>query len=181
MRLLAQGGTPSVADIVQAAEVSRRTIYMYFPSLEQLLLDATLGALSQRAVDPGVGHLEAGDVAGRVEKLSRSANALAGETLHLGRALIRLTVEGEDPAAGGARRGYRRIEWIEQALSPIRGSLTRKHFDRLVSALSVLIGWEPLIVLKDLRRVEQNHAEEILAFAARAVVDAALRREEEQG
>ncbi len=172
MRLLAEGRSPSMADIVNAAEVSRRTIYMYFPTLEQLLLDATLGALSQRAVDPVVD--ESGDVAARVEKLSRTANALATETMHLGRALIRLTVEGEEPRAGGPRRGYRRIEWIQRALAPVRGELSRKEFERLVSALSVLMGWEPLIVLKDLRGLDQKEAQETLAFAARAVVQASL-------
>jgi len=98
--------------------------------------------------------------------------------MHLGRALIRLTVESEDPGVGGRRLGYRRIEWIERALAPMRGRLSRKQlFDRLVSALSVLMGWEPLIVLKDLRSLEQKDAEEALAFAARAVVQAALRSE----
>lgn len=174
MRLLAEGRTPSMADVVQAAEVSRRTVYMYFPTLDQLLLDATLGVLSQRTVDPVVESSERDDVAVRVERLSRTVNALAAETMHLGRALIRLTVEGKEPRGGGPRRGYRRIEWIERTLAPARGSLSRKEFDRLISALTVLIGWEPLIVLKDLRGLEQKDAEEALAFAARAVVQATL-------
>lgn len=172
-RLLAEGRTPTMADIVDAAEVSRRTIYMYFPTLEQLLLDATLGGLTQHAIDPVADESEP-DVMARVEKLSRRANALAAETMHLGRALIRLTVEGEEPSAGGPRRGYRRLEWIERALAPVRNQLSRKDFARLVSALSVLIGWEPLIILKDVRGLEQKDAEEALAFAARAVVQAAL-------
>jgi len=71
--------------------------------------------------------------------------------MHLGRAPIRLTVEGDRPTSGGPPRGCRRIEWIELALEPVRRDLPRKEFDRLVSALSVLIGWEPLVVLKDLR------------------------------
>src|SRR6476660_10069917 len=49
--LLATGSTPTVAEIADAAEVSRRTVYLYFPTLEQLLIDATLGALSQTEVD----------------------------------------------------------------------------------------------------------------------------------
>ena len=172
-RLLGEGRTPTMADIVDAAEVSRRTIYMYFPTLEQLLLDATLGGLTQHAIDPVADESEP-DVMARVEKLSRRANALAAETMRLGRALIRLTVEGEEPSAGGPRRGYRRLEWIERALAPVRNQLSRKDFARLVSALSVLIGWEPLIILKDVRGLEQKDAEEALAFAARAVVQAAL-------
>ena len=32
MRLLSAGGTPTVADIAEAGDVSRRTVYMYFPT-----------------------------------------------------------------------------------------------------------------------------------------------------
>jgi hypothetical protein len=95
--------------------------------------------------------------------------------MHLGRSLIRLTVETVKPRSGGPHRGYRRTEWIERALEPAHRDLQRKEFDRLVSALSVLMGWESLVVLKDLRGLEQKEAENVLAFAARAVVEAALR------
>ena len=45
-RLLAAGADPSINDIAAAADVSRRTIYTYFPTLDQLLLDATIGAMN---------------------------------------------------------------------------------------------------------------------------------------
>ena len=61
MRLVAEGGSPSMADIAEAAEVSRRTIYMYFPTLEHLLIDATLGVLSASAIDPVVGASDSSD------------------------------------------------------------------------------------------------------------------------
>src|SRR5262245_6868239 len=44
--LIAAGKTPSIDDIAAAADVSRRTIYMYFPTVDQLVLDATAGLLS---------------------------------------------------------------------------------------------------------------------------------------
>jgi len=36
MGLLQDGPAPSMAQIAEAADVSRRTIYLYFPTLEQL-------------------------------------------------------------------------------------------------------------------------------------------------
>jgi AcrR family transcriptional regulator len=174
MQLLAGGRTPSIGDVVEAAQVSRRTIYLYFPKFEQLLLDATVGLLSAETMDGVLGE-GMGDAATRIEELSRAVSRLSGRTMHLGRALIRLTVEADKPRDGRPRRGYRRIEWIERALEPVRGKLNSKEFERLVSALSVLIGWEALIVLQDLRGLEQKEAEEVLAFAVRAIVDAALR------
>ncbi len=162
------------SDIAEAAQVSRRTIYMYFPTVEQLLIDATLGALTANTIDPVLSDSGSSDPLTRVEQLSRAVNSHSAETMHLGRALIRLTVEADEPLAGTPRRGFRRVQWIERALEPARARLTRKEFDRLVSTLCVLIGWEPLIVLKDIRSLDGKEADDILSFAVRAVVEAAL-------
>ena len=74
MRLLESGGTPSMAEIADAAQVSRRTVYMYFPTLEQLMIDATLGALSHSAIDPVIAESGSKDPVERAEKLSRAVN-----------------------------------------------------------------------------------------------------------
>lgn len=171
---MASGTTPSMAQVAEAAEVSRRTLYMYFPTLEQLLIDATLGAMSQSMIDPVVSESASKDPVERIEQLSRAMNRHSGATMHLGRTLIRLTVEADEPAAGGPRRGYRRVQWIEKALAPAKDKLTPKEFARLVSALCVLIGWEPIITLKDTRGLSEKEADEVLAFAVRAVVEKAM-------
>src|ERR1700759_1662192 len=44
--LLRSGAEPSVNDIAAAADVSRRTVYLYYPTLDQLVLDATVGTLN---------------------------------------------------------------------------------------------------------------------------------------
>lgn len=175
MQLLAAGSSPSMSEIARAAQVSRRTLYMYFPTLEQLLITATLGALTRDTIDKVLAGSTSSDPAERVEQLSRALTAYSEESLHLGRALIRLTIEGQEPAAGGPRRGYRRVQWIEQALAPARTLLTAQEFERLVSALCVLIGWEPIIALKDVRCLDLQQTDEVLAFAVRAVVEKALR------
>jgi len=166
-KLMESGASPSMAEIAEAAEVSRRTLYMYFPTLEQLLIDATLGAISQNSIDPVIAESASKNPVERVEQLSRAMNRHSGETMRLGRALIRLTVEGDEPQAGGPRRGYRRVQWIEKALAPAREKLTSKEFERLVSALCVLIGWEPMIALKDTRGLNEEAADEVLAFAVK--------------
>jgi predicted DNA-binding transcriptional regulator YafY len=56
MALLAQGAEPSVNDIAAAAEVSRRTVYMHFPTLDQLMLDATLGPSTSTRRSRGCGR-----------------------------------------------------------------------------------------------------------------------------
>ena len=177
--LLRSGHTPSINEVAEAADVSRRTVYLYFPTLEQLLIDATLGMLSQAAVDEAIGAADTGeDVTERVAAMTRAVSAMSAQTLPLGRSLIRLTVDPPDGAEQTApRRGYRRIAWIERALEPLRSQLDSARFERLVSALAMVVGWEALIVLQDLRGLAPADQAETSAWAAHALVRAALREQ----
>jgi AcrR family transcriptional regulator len=169
--LLGQGRHPSVAEIAAAAEVSRRTVYLYFPTLEHLLADAALEA-SRSSVEPS--YEGSSDVAERVEGLVRAVVGGFAETEELGRTIIRLTVGAKrDAAAPTPRRGYRRVEWIEKALGPLRESLPPERFELLVSALTLAIGWEAMIVLQDTRGLAPAEAEETCVWVARALVAAA--------
>lgn len=177
--LLKAGKTPSVNDVAEAADVSRRTVYLYFPTLDQLLLDATLGMLSQTAVDEAIEAADTGgDATERVAAMIRALSSMSTETLPLGRSLIRLTVAPADTADGadgpGPRRGYRRIAWIERALEPLRPQVGPVAFERLVSALAMVVGWEALIVLQDLRGLTPNEQLDTSLWAARALIRATL-------
>ncbi|GLX19679.1 MULTISPECIES: TetR/AcrR family transcriptional regulator [Streptomyces] len=191
-RLSAGGATPSIDEIAAAADVSRRTVYAYFPSLDHLLIDATLGALNEPPVeqaltDPAI----AGDPAARVDALIRTLLQYSPQSLPLGRRLIRLTVDqpvGEAPepaaapvpaAAPAPRRTQRRIEWLEQACEPLRDTLSRESYQRLISALAIVVGWEAQIVLRDVRGLDPQAEEEAITWAARALVEAAIREHAE--
>src|SRR5262245_6356385 len=77
MALVARGRTPSVDEVAAAAEVSRRTVYLYFPTFDHLLIDATLGVLSQEPIDRAIAEA-AGDEA-RVEQLVRALQRVTPE------------------------------------------------------------------------------------------------------
>lgn len=175
--LLARGEEPSVGEIADAADVSRRTVYLYFPTLEHLLADAALDVLRAR-VEP---RFESrGDAAERVEELVRATQQGFAETEALGRTIIRLTV-GAGRNATAPRRGYRRVEWIERALEPLRGTLPAEELERLVSALTLVIGWEAMIVLEDIRALDAQESEEVCVWAARALLAAATASGEAAG
>ncbi|HEY7208484.1 MAG TPA: helix-turn-helix domain-containing protein [Gaiellaceae bacterium] len=171
VELLGRGESPSVGEIAEAADVSRRTVYLYFPTIEQLLADAALEA-ARATVEP---RFEAsGDASERVEALVRAVQQGFAETEELGRTIIRLTVGTRAKSAPGEapKRGYRRIEWIERALEPVRDTLPPDRFERLVSALTLLIGWESMIVLQDTRALGPVEAEEVCVWAARTLLAA---------
>jgi AcrR family transcriptional regulator len=176
--LLARGGTPSVADVAAAADVSRRTVYLYFPTFDQLLIDATVGALSQASVDRAIDAApDSDDVEARVERMVRALHRVPPDVERLGRALIRLTVEGGTGDGGRdlPRRGYRRVEWIETAVSPWRERIGPARWRRLIAALAMIVGWEALIVQRDVCGLSAAEGEELSVWAAHAFVGATLR------
>jgi AcrR family transcriptional regulator len=173
-RLLADGQAPSIDQIAAGADVSRRTIYMYFPTLDQLLVDATSGLLSQRTIEPLLDSPQfPTDPLQRVDLFAESLLDIAPEALPLARRILRLTVDTELPP-DAARRGYRRVEWLGRVLEPLRAELSEEQFERLMSALSVVLGWEAMIVLRDSRGLDWAEAERVIRWAARTLVTAAL-------
>jgi AcrR family transcriptional regulator len=181
MTLLQRGETPSIDQIAGAADVSRRTVYLYFPSLDQLLLDATIGVLSQAGIDAVLDRtMQGADATDRVDALARALLDQSDATNQLGRQLIRLTLNNADAGSDDQQpqRGYRRTAWIERALDPLRGELTSEQFDRLVSALSLVLGWEAMIVLRDIRGLGPDQEAATVRWAAGALV-AAMRDEAE--
>ncbi|MFF0865845.1 TetR/AcrR family transcriptional regulator [Nonomuraea sp. NPDC003560] len=178
IRLSAGGATPSIDEVAAAADVSRRTVYMYFPTLDHLLIDATAGAINdppveQALADPAL----AGDPAARVDALIRTLLEHSPQSLPLGRRLIRLTVDlpgGGSPGAPAPRRTQRRVGWLEQACAPLRATLSEEAFQRLISALTVVVGWEAQIALRDVRGLDAEAEQEAVRWAARALVNAAI-------
>src|SRR5581483_4397478 len=80
--LIADGHTPSIDEIARAADVSRRTIYMYFATLDQLLIDATAGALSNATINAALDQVpDSQDPVVRVETLARTMLDLAPAAL----------------------------------------------------------------------------------------------------
>ncbi len=172
--MLGRGERVTVDAAARAARVSRRTVYTYFPTVEQLVLDATAGSLANARIET-VFERHA-DPEARIGALARAMVAMSADAMPLGRALIRLTVEPAQPAEGArvSRRGYRRIAWIKRALEPLRERLTPARYKRLVSALSVVIGWEAMVVLEDIRGLTRRDEEDVCVWAARALVRAAI-------
>jgi AcrR family transcriptional regulator len=182
VKLVTAGAQPTVAEVADAASVSRRTAYRYFPTQEQMLVEAALegvrGIMSQ-AIEGGDGKRpDIEDVEARLDRAVKALQQSAVANEQLLRTMIRLTVSA--PAASSAadppvrKRGYRRIEWIALALAPVKKKLGKRRYERLVSALAMCVGIEALIVLRDLRGLHESDAEEVSRWAAQTLLRESL-------
>jgi AcrR family transcriptional regulator len=175
VELLRAGRQPTVADVADAADVSRRTAYRYFPTQAKLLTESALEGLRpvmERAIAAGPAASD-GTIESRVDRMVEAMQRLAADYEPLLRSMIHLTIL-EPPTGGVPRRGTRRVEWIEEALRPASRALPRAAFDRLVSALAVSAGIEAHVVLRDVRGLSADEAVAVSRWMARALLGAAL-------
>ena len=88
------------------------------------------------------------------------------------RALLRSSLE-DGQGDELPRRPANRRQWLTDALQPMRASLDDAAFDRLVGALSLCLGIEAHVTLRDVCGFSEQEASAIKAWAAAALVAAA--------
>jgi AcrR family transcriptional regulator len=175
--LLAEGRTPTVAEAAERADVGRTTAYRYFPTQDALLMELVLNA-DVADLEELVSQEVPGDEAvARTLQLLASFNRRVFDEevryrtalrLYLDQWLATATVDDEPPVV---REGRRR-RWLTTTLAPRRGDVAPADFDRLVSALGVICGAEPMVALRDTARLDAATAQDVLAWAARVLIDA---------
>lgn len=189
-RLLREGRTPSVAEVADAARISRATAYRYFPSREALLAEAPLDGEqptpeSLFADDPSTDPIERLDRAEAAMHRVTFANPTQYR-LMLARLLaaddgaergVRDRADGEasDGAGDGPpRRQNRRTALIDAALAPARDRFDRATYAKLRAVLALIFGTESMIVFRDVLRLDERTARSVKQWAIRALVNAAL-------
>jgi AcrR family transcriptional regulator len=176
MRLAQSGRAMTVAEVANAAGVSRATAYRYFPSRSQLV--NTIIGTALQPVRQFVSTMPGGKE--RIEELFVEMFPLFREFEPHMRAAMQLALEHWALERAGQldeepfRRGHR-TAILTRAAEPLRDTLGEAGFARLIKALSVLFGIEPYIVLKDMWAATNREVDEITRWMAQAIVDAALR------
>jgi AcrR family transcriptional regulator len=165
--LMRAGNQPAVNEVAEAAGISRATAYRYFPTQEMMWAEVALFAAGG-PIFPAAP--ESPCVAEAVGQLVRRVGAwtLAHE-LPL-RTLLRLSL---DPSTRVRRPGHR-VEWIERALAPARNNMDPETYEKLAKALTLMLGIDPIVVMKDIARASRKQALEALEWSARTLVEAAL-------
>ena len=174
LELLADGRTPTVREVADTADVSRRTAYRYFPSADQLMTEALLeGMRSEVERDIDGGSSDDGAFAG-VDRLVNALHDLTVNNEHLLRKMVRFTIDRDQIEPGVPPRPSRRLEYVEQALEPLRTQFAPDEYERLVHAMAVVVGIEARIVLRDICGLDDAQILETARWAAHALLAAAL-------
>ena len=170
-RLLATGVTPTLEAAAAEASIGRTTAYRYFPN-SRALLAATHPELEMHSL---LGPDPPSDPPARLEIMAESLTRRIVEHEPEYRAQLRLALEGE-PAGGESlplRRG-RRIEWVQDALAPLRGRMPRRELRRLIYAIGATLGIEALVWLTDMGGLSREEAVEVMRSNARTLLRSAL-------
>src|SRR3979411_528839 len=163
--LVRQGREPTVAEVAEVGEVSRATAYRYFPTQESLLAEMRMFA-PEGPIERFDRVLETADPVERVGVLARQVSEWAFQNEPALRTWLRLSL---DPETGVRRPGHR-TRWIAEALQPLQGKVDSAALERLSSALTMLVGIDPIIPLRDFAHLPPTDAIEVIEWAARTLV-----------
>jgi AcrR family transcriptional regulator len=187
-RLLRQGRHPSELDmdaVAADAMVSRATAYRYFPSIQSLLLEAPLdGQVPDPqqlfADDPSTDPVE------RIDKAEAALHEVCYRNEKQLRLMLAASLQRCGAGESAARnhhdsrhdipiRQNRRTALIQAALQPARRRFSKPVYDKLCAALALIFGAESMIVFSDVLGLDTATARRIKSWAARALVQAALK------
>jgi AcrR family transcriptional regulator len=175
MALLAEGKVFSLADVADRAQVSRTTAYNYFPTLESLHSQAVVTFVSQVDIpDFSERFAAVADVRERVRIVVEASDAVVVKHEHLYRAMLRESLGGREHDV--PRRPRYRMQWLSEALAPLRGRLERRAFERLVARLSLTVGVEAHVTLRDVCGLTVQEAKRAKLEAADAQLAQVLSR-----
>jgi AcrR family transcriptional regulator len=168
-RLFATGRTPTVDEVAEAAGISRTTAYRYFPN-QRALLGVAFPETQSGSLLPDPAPR---DVRKRLDLAVEALTRFNLEWEAQLRAQLRASLEpGADQPP---LRAGRAIEWLEDALAPLRSNRPDIDVRRLAVAIRAAVGIEALVWMTDVAGLDRSKYVEMARWSARALLSAARR------
>src|SRR5712672_1679182 len=171
--LLKEGKSFTVADVADQARVGRTTAYRYFPSVEQLVVHASLHAITEvEKKNIGLELEGASSPYDRLRRVIEASDKSIKDHEHVYRTMLRESLNAEDsdlPRRSGARKGI-----LDAAIGSLKRELGDKRYQRLTAALSLFIGVEAAVVMRDVVKISDEQAREIKVWGANVILQAML-------
>jgi AcrR family transcriptional regulator len=176
-RLMKEGRAPTLEEIAEAALVSRATAYRYFPSIEALMVEASVDVA---VPEPGevFRHETSRDPVARLQRVDTALHDMILANEPALRTMLAHTIQHGLRTDGNGKlpkRQNRRTPLIEAALAPARDQFKPAALRELTKALALILGPEALIVVKDVLQLDDIEARKIKRWVIRALVEAARK------
>ncbi|HEY8313475.1 MAG TPA: hypothetical protein VIG51_04800 [Candidatus Baltobacteraceae bacterium] len=171
--LRASGKVPGVADVADAARISRTTAYRYFPTQEMLLAEATADPLIE-AVREAIARTD--ERTGPVERVDAVFAELAPLMIRHEpelRTMLKIALERSLEEAHERHIPLLSASWIvawDRILEPLRSKVRPAKYAFMVRSLGTLLSVETLNVLQDACDLDEDAAAAAIREAARAMV-----------
>ena len=176
-QMVREGKTFTVAEAADRARVGRTTAYRYFPSVETLVVHASLYAITEVEKQSIGAALESKtSVDNRLRAVIEASDQSIADHEYLYRTMLRISLNAETSEEGELpRRSNVRKEVLDSAIGALRKQLGEKHYERLTAALSLFLGIEAAVVLRDVCMLPPEKARDVKVWGASLILEGALR------
>ncbi|MDQ9172242.1 TetR family transcriptional regulator [Oxalobacteraceae bacterium R-40] len=167
------GRQPTLQEVAGKAGVSRATAYRYFSSADAMIREAYFGRAAiplEEFVPPGTEPIEA---IGRAAKVMNSLLLKDEAGIHIvERAFMQAWLD--KPAEDSFLRMGRRMNYIDPILDSLSGHLNKAARKRLRTVLSMVIGTEAVLAMRDVAGASEEESIAAGMWAAQALLRQAL-------
>ena len=156
-QLVRQGIDFNLEDVANTAEISRATIYRYYPNLEILSYEVgiDIGTKSPQDIIEDLKDCSLNDMLLGIQNYYNE-HAVNNENA------FRKYLSAVLTSASEKKRGARRNKTLQLAL--MKSELNPKEKKDLVNLLAILMGIEPLIVAKDVSGLDNKEFKELMSW-----------------
>ena len=167
--LITRGEDVTVANVADAADISRATAYRYFADAGAIATEVAL-ELELTPTEELLAGLT--DTRARVHAVARYYLRFSRDHEATFRQYLAQTMSLWASEGSTEFRGARRVKAFSRALETVAPKMSRAEFTALVNRLSMLTGIEQMVATKDVLRLDADTADEM----QRGIVDAVLDR-----
>jgi AcrR family transcriptional regulator len=175
-QLMREGKSFTVAEVADRAKVGRTTAYRYFPTVEQLMAHASLHAITEvekQMIGAAVANTSSADE--RLREVVEASDKSVTDHEFVYRAMLRESLNEKNSEDDGLpRRSGARKSVIDAAIGALRKELGEKRYEKLTAVLSLFIGIEAEVVLRDVCLLSREKAREVKLWGAKMILEAAL-------
>ncbi len=168
-KMLVKGKNISVEQVALVAGISKATAYRYFSNKDILLKEASL----QRGLmdkDDLFGDIDVCNLNARVEKLIDYHFEVLTTNEDVFRLYLGAIMQNSVRDKKNYSRGGKRILLIAEALLPLKKEISKETFDKMVNAISLLMGIESISILKDICGLENGSIQEMWKWMIQKII-----------